>query len=117
MGSHLIIDFTELSFDVLDNMDGLYSIMNAINKACNIHVLGHLKHKFEPQGCSIIFLLAESHFSVHSFPERGYIHFDFYHCGDLEITHQTAKKVANLLIEKLHITDLSKIQSFIHDRG
>jgi S-adenosylmethionine decarboxylase proenzyme len=113
MGSHLIIDFSDIPFNVLDDMDGLYSIMESINKACNIHVLGHLKHKFEPQGCSIIFLLAESHFSAHLFPELGKGHFDLYHCGPIDKVHKTLEIAANMLVENLG----GKYKIGIIDRG
>lgn len=101
MGSHLVMDFSHLSYDLLNDLDGLFAIMNSINEDCKISVLGHLKHKFEPHGCSIVFLLATSHHSCHSWPENGKIHIDFYHCGDAEKVHQTIEKVANLYSQKL----------------
>ena len=39
------------------------------------------KYKFEPQGFTILALLAESHISFHTFPEKGIISFDFFTCG------------------------------------
>ena len=40
-------------------------------------------HKFEPQGFTSVALLAESHMSFHTFPERGVVSFDFFTCGKI----------------------------------
>jgi S-adenosylmethionine decarboxylase len=89
------MDFTNINFNVLDDMDGLYLMMDTINKTCNIPVLGHIKHKFTPQGCSIIFLLSCSHASIHTYPELGKCYVDFFHCGQKEEVHKTLEIVAN----------------------
>jgi S-adenosylmethionine decarboxylase len=44
-------------------------------------VIDHVEHKFEPQGASVVLLLAESHLSVHTYPEHGYVSVDIYSCG------------------------------------
>ena len=47
----------------------------------NVTILNISKYKFEPQGFTILALLAESHISFHTFPEKGIISFDFFTCG------------------------------------
>ena len=39
-------------------------------------------HRFQPQGVSGVVVLAESHISIHTWPELGYAAMDFYTCGD-----------------------------------
>ena len=39
-------------------------------------------HQFGPQGVSGVLVLAESHLSVHTWPEHGYASADIYVCGD-----------------------------------
>jgi S-adenosylmethionine/arginine decarboxylase-like enzyme len=46
----------------------------------NYTILGENDYEFYPQGCSFIFLLSESHLSVHTFPEKKYLAFDLYTC-------------------------------------
>jgi S-adenosylmethionine decarboxylase proenzyme len=41
-------------------------------------------HKFEPQGVTGLLLIAESHLSVHTWPEHGYAAVDLYTCGSTE---------------------------------
>lgn len=49
-------------------------------------VLGELCHKFDPQGVSLVLLLAESHLSVHTWPEAGCCYVDVFTCGDVDPT-------------------------------
>ena len=52
-----------------------------IAKKSKVIVLEISKHKFEPQGFTLIALLAESHMSFHTFPEKEIISFDFFTCA------------------------------------
>ena len=52
-----------------------------IAKRAKVVVLEISKYKFQPQGFTLVALLAESHISFHTFPEKGIISFDFFTCG------------------------------------
>jgi len=39
-------------------------------------------HKFEPQGVTVVAMLAESHISIHTWPEKGMAVCDVFTCGD-----------------------------------
>ena len=54
-----------------------------IAKKAKVVVLEISKYKFEPQGFTLVALLAESHISFHTFPEKGIISFDFFTCGNV----------------------------------
>ena len=56
-------------------------IVYKIAKKAKVTVLNISKYKFEPQGFTLVALLAESHISFHTFPEKGIISFDFFTCG------------------------------------
>ena len=58
-------------------------VINKIAKAADVTILNISKYKFEPQGFTILALLAESHISFHTFPEKGIISFDFFTCGKI----------------------------------
>ena len=58
-------------------------VINDIAKAANVTILNVSRYKFEPQGFTILALLAESHISFHTFPEKGIISFDFFTCGNI----------------------------------
>jgi len=56
-------------------------IVYKIAKKAKVAILKISKHKFEPQGFTLVALLAESHMSFHTFPENNIISFDFFTCG------------------------------------
>jgi S-adenosylmethionine decarboxylase proenzyme len=65
--------------------------------ACGAVVLGESFHHFSPQGVSGVVIIAESHLSIHTWPEHGYAAVDIFTCG----TFVNPEKAADLLIEKL----------------
>lgn len=80
-GTHIIIDLHE--GEGLDNLELMEkSLRQCVTeaKATLLHI--HLHH-FEPNGgISGVAVLAESHISVHTWPEAGYAAFDVFMCGD-----------------------------------
>ena len=56
-------------------------LLYKIAKKAKVTVLEILTHKFEPQGFTLVALLAESHMSFHTFPEKNIISFDFFTCA------------------------------------
>ena len=79
VGEHITLDIigTTNEYD-----PSLYEkVIKNIAKAANVTILNISKYKFEPQGFTILALLAESHISFHTFPEKGIISFDFFTCG------------------------------------
>ena len=82
-GSHLIIDLWEAHG--LDDEDRMRQAMvEAVNAAGATLLHIHL-HVFTPHGgISGVAVLAESHISVHTWPEKGYAAFDIFMCGDAE---------------------------------
>ena len=47
-------------------------------------VVGEVFHRFSPQGVSGSVVIAESHLSIHTWPETGYVAVDIYTCGGLD---------------------------------
>lgn len=56
-------------------------IENAL-KISKMSILDSKLHAFTPEAFTGVWLLAESHLSIHSFPERNYISLDCYTCGN-----------------------------------
>ena len=80
-GTHLIIDFHGAEgLDDLERMErGLRGAVEAAG-ATLLHI--HLHHFTPNGGISGVAVLAESHISVHTWPERDYAAFDIFMCGD-----------------------------------
>lgn len=81
MGCHLILDFHNTKID-LNNYDELNSNFTRIIVESGGTIESSSFKQFEPQGLSILYLLSESHFSIHTWPEFGACAIDFYHCGN-----------------------------------
>jgi S-adenosylmethionine decarboxylase len=80
-GKHLICDFKNIqNSKLLNNKLELKLMCKNICMEQNYTILGENDYDFYPQGCSFIFLLSESHLSVHTFPEKNYLAFDLYTC-------------------------------------
>ena len=47
-------------------------------------IVASVFHPFTPQGVTGVVVLEESHLSIHTWPEHGYVAVDFYTCGDCE---------------------------------
>lgn len=82
MGKHLLLEVYDVKFDLLNDEKSLLETMKqGINRA-KMTILNIYPHKFEPQGCTIVIALSESHVSCHSWPEEGCIAIDVYTCGE-----------------------------------
>ena len=80
-GTHLIIDFWEATN--LDSLERMEAAMRACIDECNATLLHIHLHHFTPNGgISGVAVLAESHISVHTWPEKKYAAFDVFMCGE-----------------------------------
>ena len=82
-GSHLIIDLWEA--EGLDDRDRIeQALVDAVKEAGATLLHIHLHTFSDGGGVSGVAVLAESHISVHTWPEKGYAAFDVFMCGDAE---------------------------------
>jgi spermidine synthase len=81
VGEHVTLDIIGTTQEYDPSL--FENIIYEIAKAAKVTVLEIIKYKFEPQGFTILALLAESHISFHTFPEKGIISFDFFTCGKI----------------------------------
>ncbi|WP_212523110.1 adenosylmethionine decarboxylase [Actibacterium sp. MT2.3-13A] len=81
-GTHLIIEV--VNGHGLDEEDRIQQAFRDCVDECGATLLHIHTHKFSPQGVSGVAVLAESHISVHTWPEIGYGAFDVFMCGDAQ---------------------------------
>ncbi len=65
----------------LDDEKKMQGLLDDIVSLLDVTVVGRVSHKFQPQGVTILLLLAESHISVHTWPERGSFTIDVHTCS------------------------------------
>lgn len=82
-GDHLIVDFWGAkSLDNIQKMENAFRKAIEASGATLLHI--HLHHFTPTRGISGVAVLAESHISVHTWPEKGYAAFDVFMCGNAE---------------------------------
>lgn len=80
-GTHLLIDFW--GAENLTDLELMEAKFRECVEQCGATLLHIHLHHFTPNGgISGVAVLAESHISVHTWPERGYAAFDIFMCGD-----------------------------------
>jgi S-adenosylmethionine decarboxylase len=84
IGRHLIAEYYDCDSHVLDDVDTVRGAMLDAATAVGATVIGEAFHRFEPQGLSGTVVIAESHLSIHTWPENGYVAVDIYTCGGLD---------------------------------
>jgi len=84
LGRHLLVEM----WDCDSRIDDVETIGRAIDEAVvaigATLVQSHV-HRYSPQGVTGLAVLAESHLSLHSWPEYGYLAADVFTCGTLTI--------------------------------
>jgi len=90
-GRHLILDLYECDQELLDDYDELERLLQVALNMAGANILRVFGEKIQPQGVTLLALLAESHASIHSWPELGYAAIDLYTCGDTTNTHKAAE--------------------------
>ncbi|MDY6834063.1 MAG: adenosylmethionine decarboxylase [Chloroflexota bacterium] len=82
LGRHLLLELNDCNKEALDDLSYLRSILVSAAEGAGATVLGESFHRFAPQGVSGVVIIAESHVSIHSWPEYGYAAVDIFTCGD-----------------------------------
>ncbi|MFC1980734.1 adenosylmethionine decarboxylase [Chloroflexota bacterium] len=106
LGKHLLLELNDCNREVLNDLDSLKSAMLTAANESGATVLGESFHYFSPQGVSGVVIIAESHLSIHTWPEYGYAAADIFTCGDAV----QPDKAAEILIEKLGAKNHSKME-------
>ncbi len=103
-GSHVIADVWLEEF--ANDNELLKVLIDKALYASGMQILDCKGHEFDGGGFTGVWLLAESHFSIHTFPERNYMSIDCYTCGACKPLN-----VVNSLLKEFSV-DKCKIQVF-----
>ncbi len=80
-GIHCILELYGCPFDLLNDEDFLRQAVRQAAGVADSALLQLTSHSFTPQGVTALGLLAESHISIHTWPECGYAAADVFTCG------------------------------------
>ncbi|WP_457551017.1 adenosylmethionine decarboxylase [Desulfobacula sp.] len=82
LGRQLTIEYYECGKKVLLDKDRVEKTLLKAAKDSGATIISSSFHQFEPQGVSGVVIIAESHFTVHAWPEHDYAAVDIFTCGD-----------------------------------
>lgn len=83
VGKHILINVTDIQDvdKIKSSHNGLFIMMNLIIKELKLNVLNCIYHDFNPFGTTMLYLLSESHMSIHTWPQYYSFCFDLFTCN------------------------------------
>lgn len=82
LGRHVLAEVYGCDFEILNNLSKVEEIMIKAAEEAGAEVRESVFHKFSPQGVSGVVVIAESHLTIHTWPEFGYAAVDVFTCGE-----------------------------------
>lgn len=101
LGNHLLVEAKKCNASLLNDLSYIKSIMTSAAEISGATIIGKNFNKFSPLGVTGILAIAESHISIHTWPEYNYAAIDIFSCGTTFKPHRAVK----FLIEKLESED------------
>jgi len=96
-GKHFLASYLNCNSAAIENTNGLLEAMDEAVKASGATILDRTYYIFPPNGMTLVYLLSESHASIHTYPEKGACFVDLFTCGE----NCSAKEFDRLLREYL----------------
>jgi len=81
LGRHLVVEYSECDNSKLNDLPYLEEAMTEAVRRSGATIVRSVFHQYNPQGVSGVVVIAESHISIHTWPEYGYAAVDFFTCG------------------------------------
>lgn len=103
-GIHLIVEFLGVEARKIAKVAPLKRILDTVISESGLKVVSSSFHQFKPHGVSAVYLLKESHLSIHTWPELGYVALDIFTCGD----EKCAFKAYELLVREFRPKKIKK---------
>ncbi len=107
VGKHCILELYDCNKAKLNDEAFLRTTVTIAAKLAGATLLNLITHRFKPQGVTGLALLAESHISIHTWPENSYAAVDVFTCGN----HTDPELACKVLIEELSAKNYS-LKSF-----
>ena len=82
LGRELIVDVEDIeNYLVLENIYGIKPLMEEIIQRCKLNVVSQCEYQFSPVGATMLYLLSESHLTIHTYPEKRACSINLYTCN------------------------------------
>ncbi len=101
LGVHIILELRECNAQLLNDYEFVRSTLIDAANSVGATIVGESFHRFQPIGITGVLAIAESHISIHTWPEYCYAAADIFTCG----TSFSPREAANLLIRRFQSRD------------
>lgn len=106
-GDHCIADLWQCDKNLLNDKKKIKKILKQAALIAGANPLKYIDYQFNPNGVTAVWILSESHVSIHTYPDHEYAHVDIFtcgkHCNPLKGINEIIK---NLKSKKNKITNL-----------
>ena len=100
-GTHIIIDISDIEDnECLKYQSSIIEIMDKIVDRYHLNVVGKSFHQFQPFGVTGVYILSESHLSIHTFVEERKVALDLYTCTSFRDTDDLEEFFMSLFNDK-----------------
>ncbi len=83
LGTHLLVELRDCNPAILNSLDNVRDALVSAAKEAKATIIDISFHEFNPFGISGMVVIAESHLSIHTWPEYCYAAVDIFTCGDV----------------------------------
>ncbi len=83
LGTHLLVELRECNPEILKDLEKVKNALVSAAKEAKATIVDISFHEFNPFGISGMVVIAESHLSIHTWPEYSYAAVDIFTCGDI----------------------------------
>lgn len=106
LGTHLLVELRECNAKILSNLKEVQTALINAAKIAEATIVETAFHEFNPFGISGMVIIAESHLSIHTWPEYKYAAVDIFTCGNTI----KPEKAVSYLIEKFQSKNPSVVE-------
>ena len=97
LGRHLMLEVYDCPRKYLDDPNAIRQLLLAAARGARATVIDTMVHRFRPQGVSGVVVIAESHLTIHTWPEYGCAALDMFSCSPQIDLDQIAEHLAREL--------------------
>src|SRR6266702_8059490 len=83
LGRHLLLELFDCDSDAINNLENVKGALVEAAKRAQATIVDVVFHEFNPFGVSGVVVIAESHLTIHTWPEYRYAAVDIFSCGDI----------------------------------
>ena len=106
LGRHLLLELFDCDQDAINNVEAVKGALIEAAKRAQATIVDVVFHEFNPFGVSGVVVIAESHLSIHTWPEYRYAAVDIFSCGEI----LQPEVAANYLVEQFGAERTSVIE-------